>query len=473
MSNFLAIATVTEVLRSLIAEATADAVSELQLDVTTKRPDALATAEGKANVNLFLYQVLPNSAWRNASLPTRSFDGIPVDRPLAALNLRYLLSFSGEGSGLVAERLLGATLAMFETRPQLSRTHIRAVIEAQRQAKPFLAQSDLADQVELVKLTALPLDLEELSKLWSVFFQVPYSLSLAYEASVVLIESNLAPQKPLPVRGPAPPDGLDGRFLQGEPFRHPHIEKVVLSSSKTLSGDEVAMLRILGHHLRGESTVVTFGGVPVGPFDAPEEGPLDTEILLPLTSPPVPAEAIRAGIIGVQVVQERMLGKPPALRRVLESNVVPFVLRPKVVSVTAENMKPDPVTSSSSEPISASTVSGDLRLQIEPPVGKRQRVVVLLNELLLPSPPGSNPDGSALAYSFEVPSRNSPGAPECSGAIVTPIQHVLPRDYLVRVQVDGAESLLNLDTADESLLDLDTAEVVVAPQYMRPKVTIP
>ena len=37
------------------------------------------------------------------------------------------------------------------------------------------------------------MNLEELSKLWSVFFQTPYALSIAYQASVVLIEPDLEP----------------------------------------------------------------------------------------------------------------------------------------------------------------------------------------------------------------------------------------------------------------------------------------
>jgi hypothetical protein len=49
--------------------------------------------------------------------------------------------------------------------------------------------------IERIKLTPLTLSLEDLSKLWSVFFQVPYALSIAYEASVVLIE----PSTPLAV----------------------------------------------------------------------------------------------------------------------------------------------------------------------------------------------------------------------------------------------------------------------------------
>ncbi len=46
-----------------------------------------------------------------------------------------------------------------------------------------------------------PLNLEELSKLWSVFFQTAYKLSMAYIANLVLIEADAETPRPtLPVR---------------------------------------------------------------------------------------------------------------------------------------------------------------------------------------------------------------------------------------------------------------------------------
>ena len=451
MSNFLAIATVTEALRSLLDEATVSAVTELQIDVTTERPDAIKEDDGRAHVNIFLYQVLPNAAWRNAQVPTRNADGRLDARPLAALDLRYLLTFAGDGSRQVAERLLGAALAGLETRPQLSRQHIRDVILAQQVAKPFLALSDLADQVELVKLTQLPLDLEELAKLWSVFFQVPYCLSVAYEASVVLVESAVAPQQALPVRGPAPPDGLDGRNLYVDPFRQPFIETLVPDSGEGEPVVAGTTLRIRGQRLRGETTGATLNGVALGPLPAEPE---DTEIEVPLTTPPVPAEALRAGVIGLQVVHQRLLGRPPTPHRGVESNVMPFVLRPTLVVVALQNPAPDV----------EGTHSGELRLELDPPVGKRQRVVALLNELVTTSPPAPDPERPPRAYSFEAPSRDVPAAPESSAEIVIPIRRVRPDDYLIRVQVDGAESLLQLGFL---------AATPTLRQYVAPAVAIP
>jgi hypothetical protein len=71
------------------------------------------------------------------------------------------------------------------TQPLLTPDVIRSTVAN----NSYLSASNLAEQVELVKFGPLNLSLEELSKLWSVFFQVPYTLSMAYFASVVLIEA--------------------------------------------------------------------------------------------------------------------------------------------------------------------------------------------------------------------------------------------------------------------------------------------
>ena len=46
-------------------------------------------------MNVYLYRVSPNPAWRNQDLPTRARGPI-VDRPLTAIDLHYLLTFYGD-----------------------------------------------------------------------------------------------------------------------------------------------------------------------------------------------------------------------------------------------------------------------------------------------------------------------------------------------------------------------------------------
>ena len=187
MSNHLAIATVTATLQAVVqAAATASGVGLPR--VTHLRPDAPGGLPAPG-VNIYLYRASPNPQWRNADLPTRR--GATVrHRPQIGLDLHYLLSFFGDDTELEPQRLLGAVSQALHASPALPRDTMRAIADPLSLSHvPFLLGSDLADQNELVRITPTELNLEELSKLWSVFFQTHYVLSAAYTATVVLIET--------------------------------------------------------------------------------------------------------------------------------------------------------------------------------------------------------------------------------------------------------------------------------------------
>ncbi|MFN8488142.1 MAG: Pvc16 family protein [Caldilineaceae bacterium] len=198
MSNYLAVATVTAALRDLMQEAVN--ATGISATVTTQRPAAVSSdGANPARVNLYLYQVTPNPYLGNQDLPTRRADGGLVERPQVALNLHYLLSFYGNETEWEPERLLGKAVSVLHAQPQLSRARLRSLVEKHL----LLKTSDLADQIELVKFTPLCLNLEEFSKLWSVFFQTTYTLSVAYAAAVVLITGDELPELAKPVQTPA------------------------------------------------------------------------------------------------------------------------------------------------------------------------------------------------------------------------------------------------------------------------------
>jgi hypothetical protein len=99
--------------------------------------------------------------------------------------------------------------------------------------------------------------------------------------------------------------------------------------------------------------------------------------------------------------------------------------------------------------------SADITIKVKPVVGKQQRVVLLLNEFN-PNPVQQNPGQplalppQAQAYTFDAPSRNKKGLPDTTDTLTIPIQGVNPGTYLLRLQVDGAESLLDLDSDKNS-----------------------
>ena len=183
MSNHLAIATVTAALAQLVRDATQSAVPGS--DVLLGRPEAPAGSAALARARLYLYQVSHNAGLRNADLPGRNAAGDLVKRPAAALNLHYLVSFYGDENTLEPQRMLAAVARDLHGQPGLTRAMIRNAAASQLE----LNDSDLADALEQVKFTPLDLSMDEWTKLWSVFFQTPHAPSLAYQASVVLIES--------------------------------------------------------------------------------------------------------------------------------------------------------------------------------------------------------------------------------------------------------------------------------------------
>ncbi|QTA89103.1 DUF4255 domain-containing protein [Desulfonema magnum] len=188
MSNYLAIATVTEVLKELLQEAVQGAA------VTTMHPSKQKESPA---INIYMYQVNPNKSLRNTDLPTRRSNGSLIQCPQIALNLNYLISFYGNDATHEPQRLLGSVVSAIHANPVLESQQIRDVINK----IDYIRNSDLDTSVEQVKFTTIPFSLEESFKIWSAF-QTQHALSIAYEASVVQIESEDTVSAPaLPVHG--------------------------------------------------------------------------------------------------------------------------------------------------------------------------------------------------------------------------------------------------------------------------------
>src|SRR3712207_763671 len=123
MSNALAIASVTAVLKDLLDNALIDdsisATVGGPVTVDTLAPDRIETGEEeKAQLNLFLYHVMPNPAWRNVGLPSRDGNGGRLTNPPLALDLYYLLTAYGQ-QDFHAEILLGYAMQVLHETPVL------------------------------------------------------------------------------------------------------------------------------------------------------------------------------------------------------------------------------------------------------------------------------------------------------------------------------------------------------------------
>lgn len=392
MSNYLAIATVTEALRITLND---EVKTITGVTATAVRLDAAGTSP---SVNVFLYQVTPNVALRNADLPTRDNAGVLRQKPRAALDLHYLLTVYGKDSDLEPHRILGIVVRTMHSTPVLSAKSIKAAIGV-LPADPLFG-SDLGSATEHVRFTPQTLSIDEISKLWAVFPQTKYSLSVAYVASVVIIEPDVAPATPLPVRT---------RNVLVMPSFGPEVVKVTSSATINDPADDERIvagrvLHVEGRNLHGENTRLLIGNEEVTPPIANIHG---DRILLDLKNPPI--TTLRAGMNVVSVVYDLDFGSGSGTHPIA-SNGVPFVIAPKITAVT---LKP-----------------AAIEVTVAPPVRKDQQMSVLLHRIA---------PGLPLSYRFSA-------AAAADGAVQSiPIDPLENGTYLVRLQVDGAESPLEVD----------------------------
>ncbi len=432
MSNYAAVAAVSAALRHMLRDPVREDVD--RSDVVTDRPPDEQSLPQTPEVRIFLYGVQPNAAWRNNDLPARRGSGDLVQRPQAAIDLHYLLTFYGDERALEPQRLLGSVVRELHARPLLSRETIRQMVIKGIDDDPAfpLADTDLADQVELVRFTPLPLDLDEMSKLWSVFFQAPYRLSIAYQASVVLINPDDASRPKLPVQE---------RRVFATTIRRPRITRIAPVSGASDPITVGTELRIEGSQLRGEITLIWFGpeSLALSPQDA---GDQEINVVVPAT--------VRAGLVGVRIEHRMAVGDGGA-RTCGSSNIAAIIVRPRIHKENDAY-----VVAVAGVSVEDGLHSGNLEMTVEPAAGKRQRVVAHLNPT---GAAGVNPG----SFTFVDEQRDVPGAPEETTSLSVPFERVPPGAYLVRIEVDGAESPLDRDIDDTRA----TFE-----QYILPKVTI-
>jgi hypothetical protein len=184
MSNHLAVATVTEALREFIARNLTDL--PLAVNVSAQRPPTEPPAD--PTITIFCYSVNPDPQMRNLDAPTRASDGTLIRLPRAALDLDYLISFYGDESQLVPQRLLGCVVRALYVEPILSHDDIVAA-----QAQPFLAGSDLGTSPQRVRFTPTHQDTDELYRLWTMMTGTQMALSLTYQATLVFIDGTETP----------------------------------------------------------------------------------------------------------------------------------------------------------------------------------------------------------------------------------------------------------------------------------------
>jgi hypothetical protein len=408
MSNALAIAAVTAILKDLLVDGLLDndwsSATVGEVRITALPPDRISTTDtdNRSQLNLFLYQVTPNQGWRNTDLPSHDGNGSRMTSPPLALDLHYLLT-AYSGQDLHGEILLGYAMQRLHETPVVSREGLRAAFPDPSQVTGtglppelrILANTGLADQVEQIKITPHYLNLEEMSKLWTSF-QSHYRPSVSYQVSVVLIERKRAARSPMPVLQV----GADNRGVRVQPALVPPYPTLTLleppNRQTSIRLGETLILR--GHHLAGTAVNVLFShrlleeAQPV-PVSVAAAG----EIRVALPNEP---NRWPAGLYTVQVTLTQA-------GQVRSTNQLPMALAPRILNATARRTGG-----------AASDV--EIELRISPAVWPEQTVALIVGE------------------------REAPAAArrERTDTLRFSVAGLADGNYYLRLRVDGVESIL-------------------------------
>ena len=393
MSNALAIAAVTATLRNLLTQGVTLVPDLADTVVTTHVPDTARNGGTTANqINLFLYQAVPNAAWRNADPPGVKRPGETGIPPLA-LDLFYLLTTYGRDDDVsrpFSHELLGRAMSVLHDHPVLGAAEIASA----------LAGNDLGTQVERIRFSLQPLGVEEIYRLWTGF-QTPYRTSVAYEASVVLIDSTRETHAPLPVlqRG-ANDRGAAVRAVIAPPFA------TIFAIAPTVDPTFGDTLVLTGAKLSGGAVSVTFASPRLAAPRIVPALPGGTDATVRVT---IPSDGtLPAGLYGISVGVTTPL--PGGALETHASNEIAVALAPQITSVL---------------PPSVQSQGGSITLSLDcaPAVVVGQRVALLFGDREIQADPGTRPTNT-VAFS---------------------ISAVTPGAYFVRLRVDSADSTLLVD----------------------------
>lgn len=433
MSSALAIAAVTASLKDLLNDGLMDHdLSTIgSFSVTAQPPDRITTGQTETNqLNLFLYQVTANTGWRNVGLPSRDGSGARISNAPLALDLHYLLSAYGS-QDLNAEVLLGYAMQLLHENPVLTRQQLRIALGAPSPVDgsmvhgPFgpLSAVDLADQVEMIKITPVFLGTEDLSKLWTAM-QSRYRPSMAYLVSVVLIQGTAGAKAAPPVLKRGPDD------------RGPQAQSV---PAPVLSGVRPALSELLPAVRLGEDLLIAGSNLEQGGSVQLDNARLDIsktlsaqpdasgQLRLHLPSIAEDAGGMSAWGVGVYTLSLRVTkpNLPP-----WTTNGVPVALAP-LITVSPLNAAPGTVS-----------LSVNCTPRLQPQQEAQARLLfgsteVKPSAIVTPADPAQ-----PTTLSFDVPG-------------------VAAGSYMVRLRVDGIDSLPVTVSGSPPKIGFDPQQTVV------------
>ncbi|CAH8296356.1 uncharacterized protein DUF4255 [Mariniflexile fucanivorans] len=405
MNSLKAIGAITHTLKSILDESISDeSIDTLGVDVFTEPLDRLEKNIGETDnvLNLYLYMVKENGGWRNQDLTSRNTSGQRVTNPYLALDLFYVMSAHGHEK-VNADLMLGYGMVAFHDNVIIGRDFIANKLASEA----ILADSNLSDQIEQIKITPEYLNTEEISKLWTMF-GAKYRISAYYKVSVALLRKEKSVRQALPV--------LQSK-LYVKPIKLPFIQDIVAQNrmASNYSSNRVFIegdtLNITGNSLFAEITKVQFDGN----LNIEVEVELDSKIVIPIPN------TLYAGVHSIQIVHEMLLGEPEVLHKGVSSNLTAFVLSPVLENIDLVGL--------------------DLTADVHPEIEEGKRYSVFLNEIDF-----DTTTRQAKEYSFEEIAETN------INDIVINMNGVETGTYLVRIRVNNATSPLFDDFSDPSII---------------------
>jgi hypothetical protein len=402
MSNVFSIAAVTATIKDLLENGlVSDAIVSSMGDVTVTAlpPDRISIeADERPQLNLFLYQVLPNrnADWLSNTADknyARSIVDARNSTPPLALDLFYVLTAYG-AKDFQAELLLGYAIQLLHKIPILTSDRIETALNNATkvsassifsQTLSAISAAELARNIGEIKISSEFLNIDEMSRLWSLF-QTHYRPSTAYRVSMVSIPEH---------------QQLD----ELQTSLTPQIDRVTSIANRSITVNNPLLIN--GQNLRGEITRVRIANQDLS---LPPADVNPTQIALKI--PP----HLHAGIQGIQILHSA-IATPQQL---LESNLVAFVLHPEIAATITQIQDRD-----------KDLRLVDIAVKFNPKIAPSQQVVLRLYD-------SSKPQEIAYSHSPILVSAET-------DSIAFNLTNMQPGTYLVRVSVDGAESQPQID----------------------------
>jgi hypothetical protein len=407
MSDFTAIKGVSSTLKTLIMDRIQ---SPNNITVTIAAPDVSIEGLIGTRVNLFLYRVTENASLKNQEIPGV---GYPADygHPPLSLDLHYLLTILGgnENDESTVQQVLGDVMRILHDYSIITEGLLK-----KNPPNDMILDVSLRDQFEKVKISLDPMNLEDITKIWTALTK-PYRLSVAYNVSVVQIESNLE----RPIKRLVGEPQARGPKVYAVPFTSPRIEKVRVIRKGDLSKIEKEnpfasigdTLVLIGSNFQDDSSIKVILGPDGGSviFQNLTNERIELEIPDVIINDENEEIRLQPGPKIVEVARKIKMGEPPVDHVGLRSNQAPFMLVPGI-----NDLKPDP------KPPQAPTTLRIEGSRLYNP-DKEKESMALIDNALIPVADYSVRQPDVLAFKLPVGLKKG--------------------DHAVRVRVNGAENI--------------------------------